>query len=281
MLSIGYVKFARLAASGAALAQSLVLAGVTAGCSSGVTGAPEPASEALAENGTDVIDLASRLAAITASFVSSDEQPHLKLSTVRATTGAFYAPSQCLTPSSMSGSDALSVSFDHCDGPWGLESVTGALVVEQTGSELVFTGQGFQLGAAAVTFKAQANVTFDGAVRKMTWSANSLSGTTARGRVFTTSAVLRMSWQLGGTCIAANGETEGFVSGAPVSTEVDGLERCDAACPAVGRASIWALASLSTASPSSSTLSVDFTGMGVADFVVGGVSNPVQLSCSF
>jgi hypothetical protein len=273
MLCSGYIK---TWGPRAALAAVAGLCAVSTGCSSGFSPVPEPASQVLAEDGTDEIDLASRVASITASFVSIGQSTHLKLSTVRASTSAFYSPSGCLTPTSM-GESAVHVHFDQCGGPWGLANLSGDLVVEQAGDQLSFTASNFQLGVATVTFSAQANITFDGADRKMVWSA-SLTGATDRGRPLKTSAVLTLGWQLGGTCITANGESQGYLASSPVSSSVRGLQRCDNSCPATGQVWIWPLSSPGEES-APNALELSFTGTGVAYFEVGGGSNPVQLSC--
>jgi hypothetical protein len=252
---------------------------LSAGCG-GSSLAPEPASQALAENGTDLVDLSSRLAAITASFVSSEGPTHLKASTVQGVTGPFYAPSHCFTamPDETDGATTI-VSFAHCDGPWGLASLDGQLNVKQVKNALAFTARNFRLGDAEVTFAAQASIVFDGASRTMDWAASSLTGTTARGRAFTISSTMRVVWQVGGTCITANGE---FGGGVPldgsVAAKVSGLSRCTAACPNSGSVEIWPLPQVQPAGAPGG-IEVSLTGSNVAYFVANGGINPLTLTC--
>lgn len=254
----------------------------TCACSGGYSPAPEAASQALAEDGTDVADLATRIAAMTASFASSGGSTELKLSTIRATTGPFYAPNGCLTGGPKNDSNKLTLDFKQCDGPWGLSDITGDLELEQSDKSkpLAFLAQHlFSIGGAEVTFSAKVQMVFDGADRTMTWKTTNLTGTTARGRSFANSSVsLTLTWQLGGTCITASGTSTGEVSGSPVSTQVNGLVRCDAACPTSGQVVVWPSPS---AQPSEGALSLSFTGMDVAYFAAGGGNNPIQLSCGF
>src|SRR5580692_12909526 len=91
--------------------------------------APEPAAQALAENGSDLADLAARAAAVTASF-ASEAPARLELTTLSAT-GAFYDPTQCFTSQREDQSSSkLEVTFDACNGPWGLSNLSGFLTVE-------------------------------------------------------------------------------------------------------------------------------------------------------
>jgi hypothetical protein len=239
----------------------------------------EPASQSLAENGTDVADLASRIASMTASFASTTESTRLKLSTVRATTGPLYAPNGCLAASRPTDdSGELKLQFTRCSGPWGLSDLAGKLGVVQTGSpsDLVFSANQLAINQATVTFEVQAHIDFEGADRTMTWTGM-LSGTTARGRSFSTSANLTLSWQLGGTCIGALGSSSGEVSDGPVSTSVTDLLRCGSSCPIAGSITVWASQSSAPTNP----LTLSFNGMDVAYFAAAGGSNSVQLSCGF
>jgi hypothetical protein len=249
------------------------------GCSSGTSAAVEPATQALAENGTDVVDLASHLASLTASFASSTESTHLKLSVVRASAGPLYAPNGCLEAShSPTDPNELSMAFSECAGPWGLAELGGTLgVVQAGGPDLVFSATSLNVNLADVTFEAQAHIDFEGAARTMIWSGM-LKGTTARGRSFSSSVDLTLTWQLGGTCITVDGSSSGgVVAGVPVSTEVKGLVRCETACPTTGSVSVWSPPTSTTADP----LELSFTGMDVAYFAAGGGANPIKLSCGF
>jgi hypothetical protein len=249
-----------------------------ASCSSGTSTATEPASQALAENGTDVADIASRIASMTASFASTTESTRLKLSTVRATAGPLYAPSGCLVASHSSADPSqLDLAFTQCDGPWGLSGLAGTLgVVESQSPDLVFDAKGLVVNLATVNFDATAHIDFEGADRTMTW-IGTLSGTTARGRAFNTSANLTLSWQLGGTCITAFGTTTGEVAGSAVSSSMRNLFRCDSACPVTGSISVWATQS----STPTDSLALIFNGMDAAYFDVAGGRDSIQLSCGF
>jgi hypothetical protein len=255
------------------------LSAAEVGCG-GFSGAPVPEAQVLAENGTDIADIASQVAAISASFASGEESKHLKLSTLRATTGPFYAPNECLKsiPEKNGEEDMVSIGFESCDGPWGLSSLSGTLGVQQGDPALAFSAAKFHIGGAEVTFDAQANLTSsEGVDRVMTWTATNLEGKTARGREFRSSVDFTLRWQLGGTCITVEGQSSGNVSGSLVSTQVKDLIQCDAACPASGSIQIWPAESAPP--PPANAIAFPFTGMDVVYVPVPGGSNLIHLSC--
>jgi hypothetical protein len=265
------------------------------GCSSGVSYTGEPISQSLAENGSDLLDLTSRLAMMTAGFVSEGEPQTLEIRAVRAAAGGFYAPGKCLSFPENDDPSAVVVSFSNCEGPWGLSGLSGDVVLQRPKSGGLIVGTSpknqLKLGGASVSFSAAVNVYLDGAERTLKWATMTMSGTTTRGQPFSienaSATELALVWQVGEMCVTINGTEEAAFSKAPagaqyLSAQAEGLERCGQSCPSVGGEWIWPMETTSPGSLSKSApdvVDVTISGMSVAYYTSGGQRNPIELVC--
>lgn len=255
-----------------AIATALLSAAGT-GC-----GGVDPDAEALAENGSDVGDLAARVSALSASFALG-AGPTVDLTAVAAT-ATLYSPERCVTTrlTAPDGVQSLILSFADCAGPWGLVHLTGDVTVgpppgNPIPGALEVGSTDLRLGQATVTFKAEASIRSSGpAGRVLSW-APAISGKTARGRAFQSEGSWSVSWTVGGTCLEANtsGDQAVVAGSALVIEQAQNLTRCSASCPTAGRLVLTGTSSLRE------TLS--FKGGDVAAFVTSSGTNDIQLAC--
>jgi hypothetical protein len=231
----------------------------------------DPDAQTLAENGSDVSDVTARVSGLAASFGPGvgrfDPEAY-------AATATLYAPAGCAKATE--NAESVKLAFADCSGPWGLVHVTGSVTVEPTrdgGEGIVIETKGLRLGGATVSFDATWNVVSPttSPMRQLT-SSSTLTGTTARGRSFEIESTngWTLTWQLGGTCIDLNGNSQGVVDGSDLDIQVTSLERCNADCPTSGTISI-------TSGSISDTISFD--GSDVATFTTEGRTNDIQLAC--
>ncbi len=238
----------------------------------------DPEAETLAENGSDVGDLAARVTALTASFALGAGST-VDLTTIAAT-ATLYAPEGCVTTrlTAADGVESLILTFADCAGPWGLVHVTGEVTVgPPPGNPIPGTlevgSTDLKLDRATVTFKAEASIRSTGpAGRVLSW-APAISGETARGRAFQSEGSWSVSWTVGGTCIEADtsGDQAVVAGSALVIEQALDLTRCSATCPTAGRLVLTGTSSLRE------TLSFD--GGDIAAFVTSSGTNDIQLAC--
>lgn len=236
--------------AGVALAGILL---VTA-CSSKETSSPSDAAEepsALAEDGTDAADAETDAELVTTSLISATaargsltlastgELTADALSTAGLGDGAkaIYFPRNCLAVTSDEAAKTVRYDFKDCSGPNAIFKIRGVITatyaVSASKLTLNLVGSALRINRATVDWSATAEITDVGGARSMQWKG-SLSGRTARGKVFSRTNDKLLTWRLGERCLGVSGVSEGTVRDRYLKTETTDYRRCQGACPEAG-----------------------------------------------
>jgi hypothetical protein len=253
-------------------------------------------STLLAQDGSDANEVVAQSSSLTASFTlpASPIGPLPTSDQVVAAatnTHTYFIPSGCLTVTPDSTNHKVTYAFNACTGPWGLVTISGAVVATYTsiaatatsaaalqidvGGDTPGTPATLQLNRATATYQATGLVTAGprpAVDRKMTWTGT-IEGTTKRGRPFSHVAHRNAEWTIGTACVTHDGDAEGKVGDREVDVTVTGYTRCRGECPSSGDVSI-------VEKPSGATVDLKFDGGDLATFTgVDGKSYEIVLAC--
>ena len=192
----------------------------------------------LAEDGTDSSTAETDSEVVTGSLVAASTYD-ATTSTLNLVDGAkaIYLPRGCLTVTSDTTAKMVTYVFDSCRGPNGILKITGTIAAKYVATvgklTLDITGTSLTVNRASIDYSAHSEITTDGAMRTMVWTAT-LTGTTARGRDFSRNDSKTLTWTVGGKCFSVAGVADGDVKDRYVKTEIANFSRCAGACPEAG-----------------------------------------------
>ena len=240
-------------------------------------GGVDPQAQALAENGSDVSDVAARVSGLTASFALGAGST-FDLGAIAAT-ATLYSPAGCVITNA--GAESVTLTFKDCSGPWGLVHLRGSVTVGPPPGSLApgmieVSATNLVMDQANVTFSAQASIRSMGpAARVLTWSP-AISGFTARGRSFHSEGNWSVAWTLGGTCIDVTSMgDQAIVDTSPLVIEqATGLKRCNADCPTAGT---LVVSNQVSNGPLSEVIT--FNGQDIVAFSGSSGNSDIQLAC--
>ncbi len=232
----------------------------------------------LAENASDLGDVVSQSASLTAllALAGSGAADPSSAATAAASIQGFFVPSGCLSTQTEAATGTSTHTFQDCAGPWGLSHVSGVVTIGFTAMPagavtLQVSTQGLSVHRARFDYAGTATVTTSGVGRALDYVGR-LSGTTARGRSFSHDGSWVSSWRIGGSCISLDGQSAGAIDGVLVQTTVSGYERCRDECPGAGILTVDEVGSGNKV-----TIAFDGTSEAIATDASGSAS--ITLAC--
>jgi hypothetical protein len=137
--------------------------------------------------------------------------------------------------------NVVTLKLANCTGPFGKVVVNGSLVAtfSRAAQDLLHvamvSAEGTVASGKPLTYKADADVRFEGGQRFLTYAGRS-SGTTARGRSFARQTDLSIVADVTTHCASIDGVSKGTVGRYEVDLTIQGFKGCRDACPTAGLA---------------------------------------------
>jgi hypothetical protein len=267
----------------------LVVASLALGCRKDKDNVDDGDDTSFAQDGSDTSAAETDAQLITSSLVSSSpgtiglasaDLSGTDLGTRDIGEGprALYLPARCLSVAHDAGAQTATYTFNGCQvGPNGLRAITGEIKARYRSAtgllRLELTATDLAVNGAVVDWSATADIASTDATRTMTWKAQ-LSGTSARGRVFSRTNEHTVAWKLGEACFELEGSSEGNVGGREIRTQISDFRRCRRGCPDAGGKIVV------THVTRNKSIELRYDGTSTATFVdAKGRETPVPLLC--
>ena len=255
-----------------------------AGCSSGAN---------VAAQAIDSAEVAAAEAALLASDADSvTDSLSANLSTNEDTANAsaslwpqLWAPPGCVV-STVQGGSVTSV-FNDCSGPYGLDHVSGTVIVGITpqtqsangDSTAAIVAEGVGFGADGAVFDIQAAATYQKTADKktLTVTTQAVAATGAHGTALTRQGSYDATWTPDG-CLTLDGAWQNVVDSRIAQLTVTGYKRCPGMCPASGATIVSTMVSGSLFG--NGATDVSFDGSSKATFTGSTGHGTVPLFCN-
>lgn len=154
---------------------------------------------------------------------------------IAARAGSFFTPAGCVTATATGAT--VSYTLDHCDGQFGLQSMSGSLtlVVTDNGGQLEFHGASNNLtvNGSSYVFDVSATATRSGAERSVTFTSDSHAPDIVQSRRDQGT----ITWEQGTVCVNASGSGTSSRGNMTTALTVSSYHRCQSTCPTSGTVS--------------------------------------------
>jgi hypothetical protein len=216
---------------------TLSLGSVTTGCSS-----EESDSDEASATATSALQTQSQDGVMDGVLDTSDDaapDPEVVAQHVADYPLHGLSPADCATKT-RSGS-VVTLTLDNCTGPFGQVVVKGSLIATFSKSQSndlhvdISASKDTTANGRALAYAAQADVTFDGTKRTVTYHGSS-SGITKRGKDFSRKTDLTIAADVATHCAKIDGTSTGSVGKYAVDLSISGFEGCRDVCPTAGKA---------------------------------------------